>query len=435
VAIKYKSFPGMDDLLPGEIEDWQWLEEQARIYFLSGLYDEIRTPILEPTELFKRSIGEVSDIVNKEMYTFLDRGDRSMTMRPEMTAAVARAVIQNGLIRGNNILNLFYMGPMFRAERPQAGRKRQFHQIGAEIINNEGRSADFEIIRSLFSFMKLLKIESPTIKVNDLSMMNGKEGERVRKELRDFFEGHKSALDEDSIHRLDKNVLRIFDSKVASTQAVIEKMPWNDIAPVSESFQQLCDQLNDSHIKVIPDRKLVRGLDYYTGVVFELTLDGLGAQDAVAGGGRYDGLYKELGGPAAACTGFSIGMERLLMALTEGQLLKEQVQKNALLVVPLINADEIKAYDIHSVVGEAVIKLRNFGFKAKEGRLTNKLDKHFKQAEKIGADWMLICGADEYDKKEWKIRNLKERAEISLNWNDKNLINTLMKEMRESELL
>lgn len=144
--------------------------------------------------------------------------------------------------------------------------------------------------------MKLLKVESPTIKVNDLSMMNGKEGERIRKELRDFFEGHKSELDEDSIHRLDKNVLRIFDSKVASTQAVIEKMPWNDIAPVSDSFKQLCDKLNRSHINVIADRKLVRGLDYYTGVVFELTLEGLGAQDAVAGGGRYDGLYKELGG-------------------------------------------------------------------------------------------------------------------------------------------
>ena len=225
MTAKYQGFPGMEDILPGEIEKWQWIEEKARIFFDAAGFKEIRTPLLEPTELFVRSIGATSDIVHKEMFSFKDRGERDMTLRPEMTASVARAVIEKGLLKQAKSLRLYYMGPMFRAERPQAGRKRQFHQIGAEIINEDVVS-DFEIIALLYKFLQYAGLKNIRLNLNDL----GEEADRaqVRKSLTEHFSGEKARLCKDCQWRLEKNVLRVFDCKVPGCQPVIESAPWED---------------------------------------------------------------------------------------------------------------------------------------------------------------------------------------------------------------
>ncbi|MDD5226821.1 MAG: histidine--tRNA ligase, partial [Candidatus Omnitrophica bacterium] len=302
MTAKYQSFPGMEDILPGEIEKWQWIEEKARIFFEAHGFKEIRTPILEPTELFVRSIGQASDIVHKEMFSFKDRGERDMTMRPEMTASVARAVIEKGLLKTSKSLRLYYTGPMFRAERPQAGRKRQFHQIGAEIINEDAIS-DFEIITLLYSFLQYAGLKNIQLNLNDL----GEEEDRakVRKSLAEYFSKEKTRLCKDCQWRLEKNVLRVFDCKVHDCQPVINKAPWEDFFPLSDGFKTIGAKLEANGIPYHVNRRLVRGLDYYNGVVFEITAEGLGAQNAVAGGGRYNNLYQELGGSATPCTGFS----------------------------------------------------------------------------------------------------------------------------------
>lgn len=425
---KLQSFPGMEDILPGEIEKWQWLENRARSYFEALNFKEIRTPLLEPTELFARSIGETTDIVHKEMYTFEDRGNRSMTLRPEMTASVARSVIQHGLLKTAKSLSLYYIGPMFRAERPQAGRKRQFHQIGVELINLSGQQADVLGVMALDGFLKYLKIAKPTIRINDLSVINGERSEQIKKTLRDYFESHKARLDKDSLYRLDRNVLRIFDSKDPGTQEVVGKTPWNEIAPFSESFIQLQNQLNEKGVSFEVNRRLVRGLDYYTGVVFEATLPGLGSQDAVAGGGRYDRLYHELGGPEAPCTGFSIGFERLLMALSVNDTpLDQQVRAGALYFAVLENA--LPDFGKNSST-EWRLKLREAGFRVEANPALQSLGDHLKRANKLNVPFVIIIGPQEAQKDECLLKwmDTKEQKQIPMN----QLISTLREETNKN---
>jgi histidyl-tRNA synthetase len=431
MVTKYQSFPGMEDILPGEVENWQWLEQKARIFFEAGGFQEIRTPILEPTELFTRAIGETTDIVHKEMYTFEDRGGRSMTMRPEMTAAVARAVIQNTLLRNSKSLAFYYMGTMFRAERPQAGRKRQFHQIGAEIINEAGAEADLKIILALYSFLQSLQIKNFKLRLNDLTTLSGSQGESVRAQLRSFFEKHRQQLDKDSVYRLDKNVLRIFDSKIPETQAIVADVPWDKMAPLSDSFRQLTVLLKQHGIAYEIDRKLVRGLDYYTGIVFEVALPTLGAQDAVAGGGRYDELYAELGGGNVPCTGFSLGMERLLMALKKNEPSLEEQRRRHLIYFAPLSADGEASRQIQDHVVSAAAKLRYFGFQVRVGSLSAKITDHLSKANKIGAGYVIIKGSDELKNGEWTYKDMERREQKKIKEGE--LINYLMKTIREGE--
>lgn len=434
MAQKIQSFPGMEDILPGEIEKWQWLEDRARTYFAATGCSEIRTPLLEPTALFTRSIGETTDIVHKEMYTFEDRGGRSMTLRPEMTASVARSVIQNGLIRGNNQLRLFYMGAMFRAERPQAGRKRQFHQIGVELINQPGEAADVWIMVNLVRFLRYLGIASPVLRINDLSVLNGREGEKIRGRLREFFEGHREKLDEDSIFRLDKNVMRIFDSKDAGTRAVIEQMPWEDLFPETESYGRVKELLSRSEIEFEESRKLVRGLDYYTGVVFEVAHPGLGAQDAVAGGGRYDGLYRELNGPAAPCTGYSIGMERILMALEANEPSLDRMRRGRQVhVLAAVSPTDDGAPALIQSVESAVLRLREFGFDASQSPATPRLDKALGRSSKAGAVCVVLRGRDEMSTDEWTLKDMTSGEQWRIG--DRELVRTLIERMKGDDFL
>ncbi len=405
---KHQAFPGMEDILPGEIEKWQWLEDKAIIFFESRGYKEIRTPFLEPTELFSRSIGEGSDIVHKEMYTFEDRGGRSMTLRPEMTASVARAVIEHGLLKTAKSLRLYYLGPMFRAERPQAGRKRQFHQMGVEMVNEAGVDADFEIISLLYHFLVFAGAENPMLRLNDL----GEKADRHRllQALSDYFLKEKASLCEDCRWRLEKNVLRIFDCKVESCQPVIQKAPWEEIAPLSASFQELLSRLEAEKIPFKIKRRLVRGLDYYNGTVFEVSAQGLGAQDAVAGGGRYDHLYEELGGTQVPCTGFSIGLERLLTSLGKNEkFFTDRLRRRKIYLAPLDSSPEFL-----SLCYRKASEIRERGIRLETTPGVTSLSQHLKKANQMNLRYILIVGPDEMKKGMWVLKDLDERKQTEI---------------------
>ncbi len=428
---RFEVLRGMDDILPGEIEKWQWLEEKARVFFEVSGYREIRTPLLELTALFSRSIGETSDIVHKEMYSFEDRGGRQITLRPEMTASVARAVIEKGLLKQTKSLALFYTGPMFRAERPQAGRKRQFHQIGAELVNEQGMAADCRLIATLIDFLQYLKIKNIRLKMNDLTLINGPEAASIREKLKSYFEAHKAKLDPDSLYRLENNVLRIFDSKAEEMQAIIQNAPWQEIAPLSPEFLALAESFKKEGVSVEVNRRLVRGLDYYTGIVFEISLDGLGAQDAVAGGGRYDNLYSELGGSGTPCTGFSIGVERLLMALSQNTpSLNEQLAQETVYLVPLCAGKENAEY---KAVTTAAIFLRENGIRVEVGEPGVGFGDHLRKANKVGAGYVLVKGEEEIKKKVWTLKQMARKEQSVVE--EGKLFETLLSEMRGKRIL
>ena len=321
MTVKIKSVRGMNDLLPGDIELWQQVEQAIRqIATLYG-YSEIRLPLLERTELFKRSIGEATDIVEKEMYTFLDNNGESMTLRPEATASCVRAGVQHGFFY-NAKARLWYMGPMFRYERPQKGRYRQFHQFGIEAFGWTGPDIDAEIILVSNALWKLLKIDQDAkLEINSLGTPQSRE--QYRSELVAYFEKYKDSLDDDSQRRLNTNPLRILDSKNPQMQDLIQSAPVLTDYLSSESkqhFAELCSRLHDLEIGYTVNHRLVRGLDYYTGTVFEWVTDRLGAQNAICAGGRYDGLVEALGGKEVPGAGFAMGIERLVEIVKQGSM-------------------------------------------------------------------------------------------------------------------
>ncbi|MCM8774940.1 MAG: histidine--tRNA ligase [Candidatus Omnitrophica bacterium] len=405
---KFTAFPGMEDILPGEVERWQWLEQRARIFFESRGFREIRTPLLEPAELFARSIGEATDIVHKEMYSFEDRGGRKMSLRPEMTASVARAVIEKGLLKTAKSLRLYYLGPMFRAERPQAGRKRQFHQIGIEMINEAGLEADVEVIRLLYDFLKYTGVAEPLVQLNDLG--NAQNRPKLAEDLRHYFDREKSKLCPDCHWRLEKNVFRIFDCKVESCQPVIQSAPWDEVHPLGEDFEKLTQMLNGQKIPFTVKRRLVRGLDYYDGVVFEAVSRSLGAQDAVAGGGRYNQLYAELGGQKTPCTGFSIGMERLLTVLeNEMEPLSEKIRKRRVYLAPLDASDEIL-----DIFRKKALELRELGIRTETLPGEFSLSRHLKRANQWNIRYVLMLGPDEIKKSKCTVKDLDEKQQFEI---------------------
>ncbi len=308
---------GMNDILPGDIALWQGLEATVRAVLTAYGYREIRLPLLEKTELFARSIGEVTDIVEKEMYTFSDRNGDSLTLRPEGTAGCVRASIEHGLLH-NQSQRLWYSGPMFRHERPQKGRYRQFHQIGAEVYGMTGPDIDAELICMTARFWKQLGIQDVVLQINSL----GSSAARAvyREQLANYFKAHEDALDEDSRRRLYSNPLRILDTKNSAMQAIVAGAPLLGEFLDEESrlhFEHLQGLLEAAGISYEVNPRLVRGLDYYCKTVFEWVTDRLGAQGTVCAGGRYDGLVEQLGGQAVPGVGFAMGMERLVAMLSE----------------------------------------------------------------------------------------------------------------------
>ncbi len=306
---------GMNDITPDATPYWHLLEDRARGVLGAYGYREIRPPIIERTELFRRSIGEVTDIVEKEMYSFEDRNGESLTLRPECTASCVRAAIEHGLLH-NQTQRLWYMGPMFRYERPQKGRYRQFHQIGAEAFGLPGAELDAELMLMSARLWSSLGLSGLRLEINSLG---SREAQAVYREtLTRYFEAHHDALDEDSRRRLHSNPLRILDSKNPAMQELVTAAPrlLDQLDPESgEHFENLRRHLDGCGLEYRVNPRLVRGLDYYTRTVFEWTTDRLGAQGAVCGGGRYDGLVAEIGGQSTPASGFAIGMERLVALL------------------------------------------------------------------------------------------------------------------------
>lgn len=406
---KFEALRGMEDVIPGEVEKWQWVEEKARVFFEANGFKEIRTPVLEVTDLFTRSVGESSDIVHKEMFSFEDRGGRHVTMRPEMTASVARSVIEKGLLRSAKSMRFYYIGPMFRAERPQAGRKRQFHQIGIEMVNEGGMNADLEAIDLLYRFLKYAGVEKPMIRINDLG--GAEDQKKTALALQEYFSAQKEKLCKDCHWRLEKNVLRIFDCKVEACQPVIQAAPWEKIAPLSADFQKLLEEFQKRSIPFEIKRRLVRGLDYYNGAVFEVTAEGLGAQDALAGGGRYDRLYQELGESVPTpCTGFSIGFERLLSVLEKSaQPLTAKVAAKRVYVAPLDAAPEVVAF-----CSKLALELREKGIRIETAPGEFSLSKHLKKANQHQVGFVVIAGADEVKKKSVALKNMTEKTQTEI---------------------
>jgi histidyl-tRNA synthetase len=311
--MKVARVKGTRDLLPPETERWNHAEEAARRVFSTYGYGEIRTPILESTDLFVRSVGESTDIVHKEMYTFQDRGGRSLTLRPENTAGVVRAVIENRLDQGPMPLRLYYIGSQFRYERPQKGRYREFRQIGAELFGAPGPAADAELLFMLFDFLGALGFQKLSVALNAVPAREGRE--RFSAAVRNFAESHRSRFGEDDQRRLDENPLRLFDSKDPDTAEILDRAPHAIDYLDEESrrhHEELKTLLSEGGVPFLENPRLVRGLDYYTKTVFEVTSTDLGAQDAILGGGRYDRLVADLGGPNLPGVGFAIGEDRLV---------------------------------------------------------------------------------------------------------------------------
>ena len=390
---------GMNDILPEDTVYWQKLESIIRDLLGRYGYQEIRFPVVEKTELFKRSIGEVTDIVEKEMYTFADRNGDNLTLRPEGTAPCVRAAIQNGLLH-NQVQRLWYTGPMFRHERPQKGRYRQFHQVGVETFGMASPDLDAELILMTARLWQQLGLDNVELQLNSLGT---RESRAVyRKELVRYFEQHKDQLDEDSLRRLNSNPLRILDTKNPALRDVVADAPKLMAHLDDESrehFETLCGLLDDAGITYCVNPCLVRGLDYYSRTVFEWVTDQLGAQGTICAGGRFDGLVEQLGGKATPSAGFAIGLERLLA------LVRENLQPDNrphLYLVLVGDAAQKKGVLLAEQLRDAMSALRI---------MTNcgggSFKSQFKKADKCGAQFALVLGEDEVTQKTVSIKFLR----------------------------
>ncbi len=380
---------GMHDILPAQIPLWQFLEDAVRDVFSRYAYQEIRMPIVEQTALFKRSIGEVTDIVEKEMYSFEDRSGDSLTLRPEGTAGCVRAGMENGLLH-NQVQRLWYQGPMFRHERPQKGRYRQFQQIGLETYGMAGPDIDLEVILVAARLWRQLGIPGLELQINTLG--TSAERNHYRQQLVAYLAKHRDQLDEDGLKRMDTNPLRVLDSKNPAMQVLIESAPslLDYLGEDSrQHFEQIMAGLEASGIEFVVNTRLVRGLDYYSRTVFEWVTDSLGAQGTVCAGGRYDGLVEQLGGRSTPAMGFAMGVERLV-ALLESLKVQSIGDKVDAYMVLMGQAASTAGMLLAEQLRDALPTLKlqtncaGGGFKAQ-----------FKKADRSGARLALILGDDE----------------------------------------
>ncbi|QHJ13522.1 Histidine--tRNA ligase [Paraglaciecola mesophila] len=395
---------GMNDCLPEQSGLWQWAEKAIREVVASYGYQEVRTPIVESTDLFKRSIGEVTDIVEKEMYTFADRNDDSLTLRPEGTASVVRAGNEHGLLY-NQQQRLWYMGPMFRHERPQKGRYRQFHQFGVEVFGLAGPDIDAEVIALSARLWKKFGIsEQVTLELNSLGSNQARE--TYRQALVAYLLERKEHLDEDSLRRLQSNPLRVLDSKNPQVQAAITDAPslidYLD-AESKEHFHALCERLDALGIQYRVNPRLVRGLDYYNRTVFEWVTDSLGAQGTVCAGGRYDGLVEQLGGKSTQGVGFAIGLERLVLMLQANGA--EEFVPSPVDVYVTAMGDEVELYALK--IAESLRDVMP-GLRVQTHFGGGNFKKQMKRADKSAARVALVLGESEQQEAQVSIKFLRE---------------------------
>jgi histidyl-tRNA synthetase len=406
-----KAVKGMNDILPPESARWDWLEERVRSLMSRHGYVGVRTPIVEPTALFVRGLGEVTDIVEKEMYSFEDsmNGDR-LTLRPENTAGVVRAITEHSLLRDGG-KRLYYIGPMFRHERPQKGRYRQFHQVGAEALGYAGPDVDAELIlmcRMLWRELGLVEGRDVRLEINSLGQPD--ERRAHREALIAHFEAHAELLDEDAKRRLHSNPLRILDTKNPAMQAVVESAPQLMSFLGAESLAHLdavrasLDAVGQPY-RVNP--RLVRGMDYYNLTVFEWVTERLGSQGTVCGGGRYDTLIEQLGGKPAPAVGWALGIERLLLLLQEAGVETPEVRPHAYAVVTAAASMPVALRTIDALRACGVSVLMNAA--GREG--LGSMKSQFKRADASGADYALIFGDDEVSRGEVAVKPLRNADE------------------------
>lgn len=413
---------GTKDILPDTVGEWTYVEQKIRDLCSRYGYREIRTPMFEHTELFHRGIGEGTDVVDKEMYTFKDRGDRSITLRPENTASAVRAYLQNKLYGDSSLTKLFYIGSMFRYDRPQAGRMREFHQFGIEALGEENPAVDAEVILLAVDFLRSLGLKDLELSLNSVGCPSCRPV--YRKALQDYFRDKLDDLCEDCKDRFDRSPLRMLDCKVDADKPFMKDAPRiTDCLcdTCQDHFHMVQEYLSHAGISFQLDPRLVRGLDYYTKTAFEIKYAPLGAQSAVAGGGRYDGLIEEIGGKPTPAVGFATGLERVLLALEKQGLLPEQERKTDGFVIALGDAAQFPAFGL-------LEKLRQAGLKAGMDYAGRSMKAQMKQANKAGARYALIIGEEEVKESCVQLKNMatSEQQKVSFD----NIVEKLYAEVK-----
>ena len=398
---------GVKDILPAEIARWQAVEGTARRLAMLYGYQEIRVPVFEVTELFARSIGATTDIVEKEMYTFHDRDGTSLTLRPEATAGAVRAYIEHNLAASPTAQKLYYLGPMFRHERPQAGRLRQFHQFGVESFGSGDPRADIEVISLLWRFLSDLGLPDLTLEINSLGEASDRSAYKAI--LLDFLKKREDRLCQNCRRRMDTNPLRVLDCKVPECKAATEDAPKltdHLSSSARRHFDDVLAGLSTLEIPYVLNPRLVRGLDYYTMTTFEVTSRRLGAQNAVGAGGRYDGLVEVLGGPKTPAVGFAVGLERVSLMLPDAA-----VPAPPMMVFVATFGEQGAAAGLR-----LLHELRALGVRADTDYRASTLKAHLRQADRLGAAFTLIVGDDEVAKGRLLLRNMrtKEQEELPL---------------------
>jgi histidyl-tRNA synthetase len=416
---KITSIRGFKDILPEESGIWQFVEKKARDTFEDFGFKEIRVPILEKADLFKRGIGEATDIVEKEMYSFLDKGDDYLTLRPEATASVIRAYIEHAMHTLDPVAKLYTIGPMFRRERPQKGRYRQFHQINAEVLGLDDPRLDAEVIIMLVHFLNVMELDHVKLHINSLGCRDCRP--QFRNELAGFLQDKEDALCEDCRRRIHTNPLRVFDCKVESCRSLIRNAPSMNAfrcPACRDHFEELQECLNTFKVPFEVNDKMVRGLDYYTRTTFEVVTEALGAQNAVAGGGRYDSLVKDLGGPDMPGIGFAIGMERLI-SLLPGAKESFNIPPDLFIAAIGIEAQKI-SFGLCN-------RLRLKGIKAERSYSAASLKSQMKRADKLKCRFTLMLGEKELADRQVALRNMQtgEQTMLDLEDIDLNIINAI----------
>ncbi len=399
--MKFKSITGTKDILPAESFRWQYVERTFRELAHRYNFKEIRTPVFEQTELFARGIGELTDIVGKEMYTFRDRSENSLTLKPEMTAAVIRAYLQHNLGQQQPVTKVYYLAPMFRQERPQKGRLRQFHQFGLEVIGSHQPEADAEIIAMTAEYYKALGITQADLKINSVGCEKCRPA--YKEKLKEFLRPNLPHLSEDSQRRFESNPLRILDSKDERDRELTDAAPLqkdNLCEECNEHFIRLQELLSETGVSYTVDGRIVRGLDYYTKTAFEFISSALGSQDALSGGGRYDLLAKGLGGKDVPGVGVAGGIERLLLVLEASDLMKDSDRKP---VVYLAAADNESRTWLYGVTQQ----LRRADISCDTDLLRRSLKAQMREASRQLVQFTIIAGTGERDRNEVTVKNME----------------------------
>lgn len=401
---------GTTDLLPEETARWFAVESRARALLERYGYREIRTPILESAEVFERSLGEATEIVEKQMYRFTDRGGRAVALRPEGTAAAARCYLEHGLDKTQALVKWWYLGPMFRAERPQAGRRRQFHQVGVELFGSASPYHDAEVMALIVHLLRALGLTRTRLTVNNLGCRNDRPA--MLKHLKAYFTDRRQELCEECQGRLVTNPLRILDCKQAQCRSVAQGAmglsTWV-CAPCQQHVQQAFEALDAAGVKYEQDPHLVRGLDYYSKTAFEVIHPGLGAQDAVGGGGRYDDLVQQMGGPSVPAVGCAIGLERVMLALEAERVAPPVAEGPAVCVATVGPQAQAKGFELAQA-------LRQAGIAAVCDYDGRPLKRQLEQANKLGCPLVLVLGEEELAKQVVTVKEMQTRQQTQVTW-------------------